>query len=68
MEITNKTTTLDPIPTPKFTWNLHKNFPDVKDRAHFLSQVSAEGKIDQMRDLEAEKEFRAHSTHEYEKR
>ena len=43
---------------------------ELKDRAHFLSQVSAEGKIDQMRDLEAEKEFRAHtwsfdSTHEY---
>ena len=42
----------------------------IKDRAHFLSQVSAEGKIDQMRDLETEKEFRAHtwsfdSTHEY---
>ena len=41
-----------------------------KDRAHFLRPLSAEGKIDQMLDLEAEMELRAHiwpfdSTHEY---
>lgn len=42
----------------------------VKDRAHLLRVLSAEGKIDQMLDLEAEMELRAHiwpfdSTHEY---
>ena len=41
-----------------------------KDRAHLLRALSAEGKIDQMLDLEAEMELRAHiwpfdSTHEY---
>ena len=42
----------------------------VKDRAHLLTALSAQGKIDQMLDLEAEMELRAHiwpfdSTHEY---
>ena len=41
-----------------------------KDRSHFLSIGSAEGKKEQMLDLEAEKEFGTHiwsfdSTHEY---
>ena len=43
---------------------------DLKDRSHFLSIGSAEGKKEQMLDLEAEKEFGTHiwsfdSTHEY---
>ena len=52
---------------PKFVTAMYLLF---KDRAHLLRPLSAEGKIDQMLDLEAEMELRAHiwpfdSTREY---
>ena len=48
---------------------LSRRASNGKDRAHLLSRVSAEGKVDQMLDRKAEMKFRDHiwsldSTHE----